>query len=377
MMIVHIAFDFFGGGTPSRRARQDVEALLNAGHRVTVITNSDQGRDLSMQHKFGDKLHVITVHPVPPLAVTLELSFAAQCYKVLTNLAKRESIDLVASHAATPCYAAVRVGKLDRIPGVFVIQALIRDKIGTSANPYSWPTTKMYSHANRYAASSMRYSIAISKYIRELAIAEGATPENTFVLHNPVDTQAFHPGGVRNKDIDVLFIGRLVAEKGLPILIKAARQLSKETRILVVGDGPLRKRLERDAQQVQATIQFRGWFENKLLPQYIRRAKLQVVPSLSEAQGLVVLEAMACGVPVIGTETGGIPDMIEHGENGWLVPPGDALALAKTMKAVLANDGGREAAGRAAYKKAQSFSTKEFSHKVVELYESMIERFLA
>jgi glycosyltransferase involved in cell wall biosynthesis len=376
-MVVHIAFDFFCGGTPSRRARQDVEALLNAGHRVTVITNSDQGPDLTIKEKFANQLRVIAVCSIPPLAVTLELSFAAQCWRALTNVTRKESVDLLVSHAATPCYAAACFAKREKIPSVFVIQALIRDKIGTSANPYSWPTTQMYRHANRFAASNMHYSVAISRYVKQLAIAEGATPENTFVLHNPVDTQTFFPHGDATKDIDVLFIGRLVSEKGLPVLIEAAHRLSKETRILIVGDGPLRGHLERRAQHVGCEIIFQGWIQNELVPQYIRRARLQVVPSLSEAQGLVVLEAMACGVPVIGTETGGIPDMIKHGENGWLVPPSDAEALARTIKAVLANDRERDAVARAGYETAQSFSVNQFSYKALELYEKMTKKFSA
>lgn len=377
-MIVHIALDFFGQGAISGRARQEVEALLNAGRRVAVITDSDDARNLFVQNKFRNTLRIVVVKSIalPRLyALIKELSFAAQCYKALNNLAKKDPIDLLVSHCSTACFTAARVAKRERIPDVFVIQALIRDRMMASANPYSWVTTQMYRHANRYAASNSQYSVAISGYIRELAIAEGATPENTFVLHNPVDTQTFHPHDDKTKDIDVLFVGRLSTEKGLSILIEAVRQLSKEARILIVGDGPLRRRLERDAQQVEAAIEFQGWIENKLLPKYIRRAKLQVVPSLSEPQGLVVLEAMACGIPVIGAETGGIPDMIQHGKNGWLVPPNDAEALAKTIRAVLDNDRERDKIGRAAYEKAQSFSTKEFGHKVVELYEMMIERF--
>jgi glycosyltransferase involved in cell wall biosynthesis len=86
---------------------------------------------------------------------------------------------------------------------------------------------------------------------------------------------------------------------------------------------------------------------------------------------------MACGVPVIGTETGGIPDMIKHGENGWLVPPSDAEALARTIKAVLANDRERDAVARAGYETAQSFSVNQFSYKALELYEKMTKKFSA
>ncbi|MDY6987426.1 MAG: glycosyltransferase family 4 protein [Thermodesulfobacteriota bacterium] len=372
VVIVHIVSNFFGEGTVSWRAQQDAIALSRAGYRVAVITDSLRRRNAFEEDSSISGLSVITRSTLPRFTVAKEVSFAAQCYRVLLNLAKNESVDLVVCHGSTPCYGGERFAKRAKIPGVFVIQALIRDKIGTPANPYSWLTTQMYRHANRFAASRMHYSIAVSSYVKDLAIAEGARPDRVFVLHNPIDVRAFSAQGDETKDIDVLFIGRLVAEKGLPVLIRAAGYLSRGTRISIVGDGPLRNELERQAQQVQCDIVFEGWIEKGDMPHYIRRAKLHVLPSLSEAQGLVVLEAMACGVPVIGTETGGIPDMIRHGENGWLVVPNDADALAKTIQAALANEKRRQEAGQAACKTAGYFSVKRFADRAVRLYEGIM-----
>lgn len=372
-MVVHIVFNFFGRGAISGRAREEVKALLDAGHRVSVITDSDEeGEKVFDGWRSAGQLRFRTVGSIRSPAVAKELSFAVQCYGALANLARRESIDLVVSHGSTPCYATGPFTRQYRIPGVFVIQALIRDRIEMGANPYSWVTTQMYRHANRYGASKMLYSIAISCYIRRMAIAEGAKPENAFVLHNPVDMTKFHSGGHETKDVDVLFVGRLSREKGIEVLVEAAHHFPKDTRMLIVGDGPLRKVLERSARDVECAIAFAGWIENEMLGAYIRRARLQVVPSLSEPQGLVVLEGMACGVPVIGTDVGGIPDMITNRENGWLVPPNNAKALAKTINAVLGDDSERERVGRVAYDKAQAFSTDEFCRNVVKLYERMI-----
>jgi glycosyltransferase involved in cell wall biosynthesis len=377
-MIVQIVSDFFSGGTVAMRAVHEVQALLDAGHRVTVITDSDDKHNLFLQEKSSNLLHIMPVRSfaLPRLyAVSKELPFVAQCYKALNDLAKTASIDLVVSHGSTPCYAVAPFSRHQNLPNVFVVHALIRDKIGTSANPYSWVTTQMYRHANRYGASNMHYSVAVSRHIRRLSIAEGAKPANTFVLHNAVDNEIFNPDEDGPKDIDVLFIGRLVAEKGLGVLVEAAKRLSRETRISIVGDGPLRLDLERQARQVQAKIVFHGWIQNHLVPQYLRRAKLKVLPSLSDAFPGVVLEAMACGVPVIGSNTGGIPDMVEHGVNGWLLPPNDARGLATTIEAVLSNNRKRKAAGFAAYQTAQSFSVDQFSRKLVSLYEKIMESF--
>ena len=377
-MIVLIALDFFGQGAVSRGARQQVRALLRAGYRVTVITDSDDDLNkVFLKERNKNRFRVVvawTVNLPRYFLVGKELSFAISCYKALFSLTKEMPIHLVINQVSTACYPVVHFSKWKSVPNVFVIRALMSDRILSSANPYDQLTTEMYKVTNRYAVSKMQYCIAISEYIKGLAIAEGAIPENVFVLHNPVDTERFHPEKTKTKDIDILFVGRLSVEKGVSVFLKAAEQLYKEVRILIIGDGVLRRTLERKAQKVGCQIIFKGWIENKLLPEYICRSTIQVVPSLSEPQGRVVLEGMACGVPIIASKTGGIPEMITHGKNGWLVPPNNPEALADTIKVVLSNVNELEAAGRAAFETAKEFCISQYNSKLVELFEGMMGR---
>jgi glycosyltransferase involved in cell wall biosynthesis len=194
------------------------------------------------------------------------------------------------------------------------------------------------------------------------------------VFYNPIDTTIFkRDSSLSLKDIDVLFVGRLSPEKGLETLIEAAQYLSKETRIVIIGDGELYKQLERQVQQLACNIELKGWVNNQSLPSYYNRARVFVVPSLSEPQGVVVLEAMACGVPVIASNTGGLPEMIEHGKNGWLVEPGDAKSLANTIQAALSDEIVRINAGDSALETAQSFSTEWFRQQLPCFYKQMLE----
>ncbi len=380
-MIVQIVVDFFGPGAISIRARQEVSALVSAGYDVAVITAKASNNNL--ERSFIEKLNggrieliylstALEMRARKFLGALPEVLFAARCYDALTRLSSKESIDLIVSHAATPCYAVARFNRRRQIPTVYIIQALIWDRINAAANPHSWIDTQVYKHADGYALVEMDYSISVSDYIRKLAIAKGANPEKAFVFYNPIDIKTFRTDSATfPKDIDVLFVGRLSPEKGLETLIEASQYLPEKTRMVIIGKGPLRNPLENQAQGSACNIEFKGWIDNQLLPKYLERAKLFVVPSLSEPQGVVVLEAMACGVPVIGSDVGGIPEMIRHGENGWLVQPRDAIALASTIQAALSDEVVRSQAAASALETAQSFSTEWFCQRLPYFYQEL------
>lgn len=375
-MIVHLVFNFFGGGAISGRARQEVAALLKAGHKVAVITDAVRGPN-PFEHEAKNPLTTV-VTPASSrfdhmTAWTEELSFAFRCHRELKRLARLHTIKLVVFHGGTLGYPAVHFSRKNTATSVYVIQALIRDRLISGANPYSWSMTCMYLHACRYAASKSNRCVAISSHMKKMAVAEGARPENVVILPNPVDTAVFNSDGADvKKEVDVLYVGRFSVEKGIDVLLKAAKELPRETRILIIGQGPMRRQLEEQARRLSCRVEFKDWLKNEELPGQIRKAKVQVVPSLSEPQGLVVLEALACGVPVIGSDTGGIPDMIQHEKNGWLVPPNDVASLARTLKTVLGSQEKLEAAASMARTSVETFSLKRFSHDVVALYERLM-----
>ncbi len=130
-----------------------------------------------------------------------------------------------------------------------------------------------------------------------------------------------------------LYVGRLSDEKGVDVLREAARDLS----LVVVGDGP-RRDVFPDALGFLPPADVRRWYE---------RAAVVVLPSLREGLGNVLLEAMAHGRPVVASDVGGIPTIVEHLETGMLVPPGDASALRDALTLLLGDAALRERLGRA------------------------------
>lgn len=135
-------------------------------------------------------------------------------------------------------------------------------------------------------------------------------------------------------------VGRLGEQKGHALLIEAARFLAikgYEFSILLVGDGPLREPIETLIQdyELQSQIKLTGWATSEEVREYIKSSRLMVLPSFAEGLPVVLMEALAMGRPVITTYIAGIPELVEDGDCGWLVPAGSAQALANAMIAAL------------------------------------------
>ena len=133
----------------------------------------------------------------------------------------------------------------------------------------------------------------------------------------------------------VLFVGRLFKVKAVDTLIDAMRRCPHE-RLVIVGDGPERSALEQQARELQNVV-FAGMLAPDVVGDYLRRAKVLVLPSIEEGQPNVVMEAMRHGVPVIATRVGGVPDLVKDGRTGFLVEPGDPDALADRISALCAD----------------------------------------
>lgn len=153
----------------------------------------------------------------------------------------------------------------------------------------------------------------------------------------------------------LLFVGRLVPVKGLAYLFEAVRLLLHDgvpVRLILVGAGPHLKTLITLAAEHKLTsaVEFTGEvsFGPRLLALY-READIFVLPSLSEGTPRVLWEAMAAGLPIVATSVGGVPEIIQHGETGLLVPPQSAQQLAVAIQRMIENDELRARLIRAGY----------------------------
>jgi glycosyltransferase involved in cell wall biosynthesis len=160
--------------------------------------------------------------------------------------------------------------------------------------------------------------------------------------------------GIRSSGDKVIYVGRLIRKKGIADLLLAMRQLP-DVEVLIVGDGPDRPRLESLAQGMSVT--FTGQVMPSSVRDYLQQARVLVLPSyLGDGLPNAILEAMACGVPVVATRTAGIPDLVQHGETGFLFKTGDIQQLAYYMERLLGDDRLWRSFGDRSVQAVQSYS---------------------
>jgi colanic acid/amylovoran biosynthesis glycosyltransferase len=142
------------------------------------------------------------------------------------------------------------------------------------------------------------------------------------------------------KGARLVCVGRLSEQKGQLLLIEAAAQLARDGtnfELVLIGDGPMREAIQQliDRHELNGRVTIAGWMSNAQVRQQMIEARAVVLPSFAEGLPVVLMEALAMRRPVISTFVAGIPELVESGENGWLVPAGDIEALVDAMKRAL------------------------------------------
>lgn len=197
-------------------------------------------------------------------------------------------------------------------------------------------------------------------------------PGNYRIIPNGVDTNHFTPGEENYKfSNEILFVGRIEPRKGLQFLIDAFPKVKKEipeAKLTIAGGGYKKIKLNIPLE-VKDSIKFLGFVAPKDLPQIFRRASLFISPAITgESFGIVLIEAMASGTPVIASDIPGYRCVIEDEKNGLLVPPGNPAGIARTIIRVLNDNNLRNSLIEEGFKSAERYSWDKVSREVLAFY---------
>jgi glycosyltransferase involved in cell wall biosynthesis len=289
----------------------------------------------------------------------------------------QDKFDIIHCNFPNPYFTAIFAVslKLRRLPGVLT---------------YHNDLTPVTPNAKRLAEIHDRMSVHMGMYSKFIATTQktvdgskilGRYPDRVVVIPHGVDTGRFveRPGakaqlGLEGKKV-VLFVGNLAhpwhVYKGLDILIDAFRKSAVPGSVLlVVGGGALLEKYRVECAGIKDIV-FAGQVPNEQLPLYYSASDVFVLPSRVESFGLVLLEAMSCGRPVIGSDTGGIPSIIEHGKNGLLFDSGNVKSLSYSLSLLLNDDSLRSRIALEAFRYARTRDWCGVAERVQDIYREV------
>ncbi|MDE1871373.1 MAG: glycosyltransferase [Candidatus Micrarchaeota archaeon] len=321
--------------------------LEKRGHEVYVYA-SGTGKTRQMAGKYKNIVVVrgVSFRRYPQYSVALF---------PLGSRLRTMNLRMDINHAHTPFMMgmhALLLSKFDKTPVVgsfhtlFTDRSVIREyvvgnrRVTNTIIKYSWKYARLfYNKCDGVAAPS--------DAIRRMLNGKGI--RNVDVIANGVDIRKFNPevSGytirkrfAKGDEKLVMYVGRISKEKRLETLIKAAGALKKERiRFAIVGAGPAQEHYQSmvERMHLQDRIKFAGFIDNSELPRYYAACDAFCIPSTFETQGVVSLEAMASGKPVIGADYLALRDVIKDGKNGEKFRPNDSMDCAKKIKKVINN----------------------------------------
>jgi len=303
------------------------EQLANRGHEVHVITSLDEGLGLhevsSEKGFFVHRIHLINIH----IFITLFFWWA------IVGKIRKIGPDLVHAQSLSSGIPALMSKKMLKIP--YVVWGRGSDVY--LPDVYGKLTSKI---VIKNADTVIALTDGIKRIMQDTCTRDIAIVPNGI----NISEYSYEPGlkdrATRGKEI--LFVGRLSAVKGVQYLIRAMKQVQDkipDARLIIVGDGEEREMLETLSihLDIQRYVQFIGVVPHEKVKTFMQQADIFVLPSLSEGFPNVILEAMACGLPVIASRVGGIPDIITNTTNGYLVEAKDSDDLADKIVLLLSD----------------------------------------
>jgi glycosyltransferase involved in cell wall biosynthesis len=376
MRILLVSYEYPPVGAGAATAGGAIaKALTELGHRIIVLT----GRFKGLPPRYEDQ--GIIIHRIPSLRRRMDRSHVLEMASFLAagllfapTLIRAHRVEGAIVFFSVPCGP---IGLLGRwMCGLPYIISLRGGDV-----PGAEPSLNfLHRFLRPIRRTVLKNSIAIvanSNGLRKMA--ETADPFPVRVIPNGVDTEFFTPlpskPARNNSVLRILFVGRFRQQKNLSFLFRQVAQLPPATfELHLVGDGPEKQRLEGLARKlgIASAVTWHGWISPGALPQIYQSADCLVNPSLYEGMSNVVLEAMACGVPVIASRVPGNDELVLDGDTGFLFDLREPAALVSAL-AELRDAGLRRRMGTSARNQAANFcSWNNVARQYVELFPTRL-----
>jgi len=357
-------YDYTHPGGVSEHVRHLADQLRARDHRVMIMAPSNE---LDDDHGIPDFIRIGRSTPMPGNGSVARIALSFHLVRRVRRTLDVENFDVVHYHEPLVPALPITVLRFHQGANVGTFHAFARRNLGYY---YGRPFLKRYfKRLHSCIAVSVPARDFVSRYF------EG----DYSIVPNGIDTVRFTPGAEPLGELrtpgrkTVLFVGRLEQRKGLPTLLDAygrLRQSRDDVRMVVVGEGAMRWGYERYVESEEIPdVTFLGHVDAALLPRCYASADLFCSPALhGESFGIVLLEAMASGIPVMASSITGFSQVVNHDQDGLLVAPGDSDAWAVAMEELLDDPQRRARLAHAGLQTAQRFDWSRVVGTVLDVY---------
>jgi len=353
MRVLQITRDYLSNGGIGRYVQDLTAELRNDHHEVAVICGQgppDSGEGVHVvpgcdefEHTSAPHNRGVALDHAANFGPDLVLLHAMDDYQLELLLRKRYHVArFVHNHIYCPSgidHDLDSAAPCARTQGAACIAGYLARRCWYVRNP---ATAAAFYRRAAAAGSNLRTAplvLTASQYVRRRVIRQGADPDRVAVAPYFAGVTRPRAGSPPPRSSrTLLFAGRIVPEKGLHVLLQAMSGLTDDARLLVNGDGPARASAVALSRSLGLghRVDFLGWTGRDELLECYQRAAAVVVPSIwPEPFGLVGIEAMACGVPVVGFRSGAIPEWLDDGVTGFMVEAGDVAGLTQRIQRLL------------------------------------------
>ena len=346
--------------------------LTGMGHAVKVIAPTSQ----TVTNLGADFVHIGRPLPIPASESIIRVPVSLNLGHEIKDVLEREKFDIVHLHepfVPMLCSAVLRFSDTVNIGTFHAADA----KPGYN---FGWPIGRMILRRRRRKLDGR---IAVS--VPAMQYASKYVPGEYCIIPNGTDLEHFNPRvepmeQFLDGKFNIVFVSRLERRKGVDYLLPAFELVKRqipESRLIIVGPGTrLRKGYEDwvESHQLKDVV-FVGFASYADLPRYYRTADVFCIPATGrESQGIILIEAMATGSPIVATNIDGYATVVRHGEEGLLVPPRDSKALGEALVGLLKDEPLRRRMGEKGILRSQQFSWDKIAIRVVDYYHEVLDR---
>lgn len=380
--------------------------LGRLGVGVDVFTRSQDEHVPHVLHDlgYGNRIVHVPAGPEIPILRPNLADYLPEFVRGVLDFAQGKGLeyDLIHSHYWLSGLAALTLRDEWQVPAIHMFHTLGAMKNRVARSPEEVVSEQRLQSEQRMLQEADRIVAATQAELAQLQWLYRADPSRITVIPPGVDTSHFYPIpkdeaiefiGTPMKHCMLLYVGRIEPLKGVDTLMEAMAILKRDGHLdlhpmclAIIGGDPQASPEQISAEMDRLTkmreslgigelITFLGRREQDSLQYYYSAAEVVVVPSHYESFGMVALEAMACGTPVVASETGGLAFLVKNGETGFHVPAADSGALAERLRTLMADEALREQIGRQAAEYAKEFAWPLISEQILELYAQVLQSF--